>query len=971
MRELPGKKMLSDALLDGTGDLIQDTLTFLEVVEDPLGNIDAMTTLLVLSIIAELPIHQDWLEAAMLPLSGLRSLVDFGWAEHSEYYQLTQIAALALRRRISMFFGDQALSNKALVLERSLGSVLFQAEKNVTDIEQYGRAVEEALAWLKETIPTASTLGAILTSALLPHVVDDLVFPLSIKDLEDASQLLPASQIMKDLNTSLVDFVSAARFQNDGDRFVKSLQVTVNAALLSSTLTASYIKAFDATAFIGQRRHHRHRDVFQSRLKLLPIITQTATAIPQRVVGLKWSVSYVCNTAALAVALGELAFAEQLLITARELFRKLPMPIVTYQIADYQWLHARMLGLDARMTTDRQTKIQKLQLAVESARLTLTNSGKQSRWIHFFLGRIRALIEELWTDAERSHALADALDYLRAEMGQESEWPLDLRTQAAALIRNTASLAADPDERLQKANGAIELLVPAQFQAIRLGKCGDARPLLTLARSYAFAAICHDALEMTGAARQFRQEAQRWVSIALAASPSAVVWELKLRLTDNAIAHEGKWYTEPLAEAKSQIDSELCEEIRKAREWLKKRSLWGVMEGSLALWCCAREWRAQGSLERLASKAFADGRDWLMLDNSERRLALKEKHRARQNQLFSIRFRTGPLIDLSLALTNLESQYQRLVAIYGNHIYDANAALKYLREASRIWPDNHRILAEEARIYRYVWDYGNAILLFRKLATSWPNGEERRNVIVDLIETLLAAAIYGENGLKLQDNTVISQRDLLSEAAALLPQIVHFRKIATDVARLQDRVALELDEEIDWDVVNSTYELVVGGVNLYASTVVKNLAELQKQEEGIAQQIADSVRQNFTSSEALRGMGSLFLRKTEKDRSQDPISDCQKAYATFDACRILENAFLGWRAEAAITSYQRGRAILVASTMSGNANPFPAHLSGKRSLLELAESLFQRAASLSVGNFHFEARRCASRTSRLVKQLAR
>lgn len=278
-------------------------------------------------------------------------------------------------------------------------------------------------------------------------------------------------------------------------------------------------------------------------------------------------------------------------------------------------------------------------------------------------------------------------------------------------------------------------------------------------------------------------------------------------------------------------------------------------------------------------------------------------------------------------------------------------------------------MADEARIYRYVWDYANAIQLFRRLVRSWPNGKEWRQATVDLIETLLTAAIH-RTVLEMPGGTKVARTVLLSEAEASLAQVAHFRKVSSDVAILRDRATFEIDQHIDWPKVDTIYSVVVGGVNLYVPTVVKNLSELRNQEIRLAEHISDLVREDFTGPEALRGMGSLYLRRAEKRASDNPVADCQKAYAAFDACRILEDAFLGSGTETAITSYQRGRAILVASTLSQSADPFIAYLSGRRSLLHLASSLFQRAISLSVGDFHFEARSQASQAARLLQQLA-
>ena len=974
-KDVPRKEMLSESLLDATGDMVRETLAFLQydTIMDAHGAIGALGSLLVISILPELPLRLEWLELSGLPLSGLQSLVEFGWVEHKESYRLTRAATRALRQEVSRILSNGSHSAEVSVIEQGLESLLTQTEQHLAegDIELYGRAVEEGLSWLKETVPTASGIGARLVTALIPHVADDLVFPISTHELASVSELLRSMDGARKLDACILGLVSAARFQHDAEYFVKCLRETSEVALNNPELTVSQFRALDTATFIGQQRHRRYREILEIRVTLLPKIAQLSVGKLRQVATLKWSASYILNTATLALGLGQIELTRGLVDNAKATIDQLPVPNTRYGLVDYGWLRARLLQLEARISSDRETRVQKLYRSAESALLSLANSGGQFRWVRFYLRRMHLLIQELWTDADRDQTLETALARLREEFSDVSEWPLDVRTQAAALSRDTASLAADPAERLQSAKMALELLVPAAHQAIAIAKLGDTRSLLTLSRSYAFAGTCLDAVGEIAEAKRCLHEALRFVSIALESSPSAPAWELKLRLLEQGQLpnYEDTWHIEPLAAARNQMGTELRREIKECWVWLEMQNSWGGQEGRLAIWCREREWREQGSLERWASATLSDGRDWQTLDNHSRRSILTQTHRTRQNKLLSIKTRTGPFPELLLAFARRESQYQRLMAVYGNHVYNSNGALKYLQEASKLWPDNHTIVAGEARIYRYVWDYPNAIHLFRRLVTSWPNSEKRRQATVDLIETLLTSALHGDV-LGMPDGTKVDRSELLSEAEGLLTDVTHFRNIASDVAILRDRVAFETGQDIDWPAIDATYSLVVGDVNLYAPTVVKNLSELQNQESKFAEHITDLVRQDFTGPEVLRGMGLLYLRRAEKRASDNPVADCQKAYAVFDACRILENAFLGSGGETVVTSYQRGRAILVASTISQSIDPFAAYLYGKRSLLCLAESLFQRAISLSVGHLHFEARKRASEATHLKRQLA-
>lgn len=155
---------------------------------------------------------------------------------------------------------------------------------------------------------------------------------------------------------------------------------------------------------------------------------------------------------------------------------------------------------------------------------------------------------------------------------------------------------------------------------------------------------------------------------------------------------------------------------------------------------------------------------------------------------------------------------------------------------------------------------------------------------------------------------------LIGEAHQQLSEVTVSHRVAREVAILRDRVAFEAGEPIDWSSIDATYELVIGGVEAYSKTVVQNLDKLLAQEPSLPERLADAVRQNCTSSNVLQGMGLLYLRRAEKRQSTDPLSDSQRAYAIFNACRLLERSWLG--TEVATTSYHRARAIVVGASLA-------------------------------------------------------
>jgi Domain of unknown function (DUF4365) len=974
--ESPNKELLSEALFDAGTDRVLELSSLLDdkLVLDRPEAIGSWGALIVLAIVSELGVSDELLDLAGLPTLGLRSLVDRGWAEHADSYRLTPTASRALRKELTHILADARRSTELSLIEKGLHSLLAAAGRHPSEAEVRNlvRAIEESLSWLITEGPAAEGLTNQLVMALLPHVVDDLVFPLSVADLERAEEGIAPMSGVNLLDAKILSLVPLARLQNDATRFVECLRETVEIAVKEPEVTAPQIKALDTAAFVGQQRHRRGKETLECRIRLIPKVVGVSASTAREATSTKWIASYILNTAALALTVGELAMAKKLVNDGKAVIDRLPLPNTPYGAADYGTLRARLLSLEAQLSDDRKMRLQNLAEAAQCALFALSNSSGSLFGRRFYLRAVSRLVGQLSDDADRARTLDEALLHLKQEYSDVSGWPLDVRAQAGALARLTASLTADPDERLREANTALELLAPAEREVMAVAQSGDTRPLLVLARTFAFAATCFDAVGEFTDARRSLERATQLVSFALNCHPSTQAWDLKLRLLDDRqLPNLGsRWPIDPLFVSGNWRETKLFKEIEKCRIWLDTQQ-WGPEEAMLAIGCREREWQQEGSLERWAAATRTGTQSWDDLDNEVRRATLTSKHRARRNQLFSIQGRAGPSVGLFLALARRESQYQRLMAIYGNHVYDPSPTLKYLKEAAKSWPDDQSILAEEAEIYRYVWDYPNAIRLFRKLAVICLDAEQRRAATVSLMDTLLAAATHNDI-VDMGHGVSATRVELLSEASAYVPQVTHFRRVAVDVAMLRDRIAFELGQDIDWSQIDAAYASIVGGVNLYVPTVLKNLATLQREESRLAEHIADLVRQDFTSAERIRSMGSLYLRRAEKRAaSGGSIADCQRAYGSFDACRILEEAFLGSHRESVTTSFQRGRAILVASTLSQNTNPFLAFLSGKRSLLHLGEALLQRTISLSVGNFHFVARQRASEASQLRAKLER
>lgn len=675
---------------------------------------------------------------------------------------------------------------------------------------------------------------------------------------------------------------------------------------------------------------------------------------------------WLLNTAALAVRIGELELARESMHVARDAVGRLPQPRTEYGASDRLWLASRLALIEGRLAVDPLERSGKLREAVDNSFAALANTPSQIRWVRLALRAAHRLSEELRTDDQRDELLADIDQRLTIIFGNHEDWPLSVKAQATALARDTAALSFDLDRRLHQVWHFLDRFKPATGEAKSLAKLGDARPLLVLARSYAFSATCNEELGDVRAASECQQEALRLTREVLDTAPLAAGWSLHLRLLDQreSVNPETAWHTDPLGGPRSMIGPILHEKLDAAREWLKNISLWGAEEGQLALWCLQREWQSQGSLERWAARTLDPNEFWDELKVTEKRQLLKRKHRERQAALDSMERRGGPLLELYVARMRNQAQFQRLLAIYSNHVFDFGPVLRHIEAAKRLWPDSHALLKEEGRFHRYVWNYPSAIVVFRRVIATAPRGSERREATVDLVEVLLTAAAHCDQ-VVFGDGTITDSKSLVAEARTLLVDLLCFRHVSREVAMLRDRADLEAGVALDWHTIDNAFSAVVGDVDAYITTLVSNLDDLRARQPDLPEHLADLVVAHFTSAEVLRDLGWLYLRRVELGVSTDFTLDCRKAYAAFQACRILEMAWSGSRKESATTSYQRGKAILTAAKATGELTPFQAHLEGKRNLLHLAETLFSRAVSLTVGLFHLEAKRRHSEATRL------
>jgi hypothetical protein len=976
-RLTPTGGALLDKLLDATERVVQEILMGLgwDQIQTADGAATPFAIAMAMSVLSRQVVCDADLDSFGFPKPSFSKLCQVGWMESIDRksYVLTSFGYRSLRKEFQRLVRREhpavgALAVVTQVLEQLVKAISVRTSEKAFD--EFGQTLEEAIAWARESGFVGTQVEAALIQALLPYVVDHIFFPISAEEAVAVRDELRTIDRPGELTTKVASLVLAARSDVDAKQFLTCLRMAADAATQAPLLLAVHLRAMDISAFQGQQKYHRYREIGAIRRTLVNRLMKLNGIEAADVGVLKWSASWIMNAATLAIGVGDKELARETTNAARAAIGRLPEPNTAYGASDRSWLESRLAQVESRLQTNAAGRSEKLHNSLEAAFAALANTPNEARQVRFALRAAHRLSEELRNDEDREQLLDNIERRLASIFGEPVNWHLTVTAQVAALARDVAARDADCENRLRKVQRSLKLLEPALSESKRMACLGDNRALLVLARSYGFAAVCYDEIGETDLASHFMQKARELAREALSAAPSTDAWELCIRLVDQQelVGREIAWDTDVPAGPRSEIGPMLSKYLKSAQAWLSSISFWGVGEGRLALLCLQREWQQEGSLIRCAARKKVQDKPWDELDAVAKRRLLSKIHQVRQAALGAIEQKSGPFKELFIARMRNEAQYQRLLAIYSNHVLNGEAVLRHLRAANSLWPDSHALLAEEGRFQRYVWNYPGAIAALRCLIAGVPRGRQRLEAAADLLEVLLTAATHCDR-ITFADGAVADRAALIAEARTLLTDLLGFKHVSREVSILRDRVDLESGLPVDWSAVDEAFQTVVGDVDPYTTTLVDHLDDLLMRQPSLPHNIGDLVLTHFTNENVLRGLGSLYLRRAELGVSPTPAVDCQRAYAAFLACRVLEIAWSASGAESATTSYQRGKAILVAAKTTRTLTPFQAQLEGKRSLVHLAETLFSRAVGFSVGLFHKEVKQLNSEAASLQRLL--
>jgi len=954
----PQSAALATAILDAGEKSVLDVfgLQGCPWSDEPSGPSGDQFTLMAMAVLARQPVTVGQLRTSNLPLAYFEVLQQKGLLAASDGpICLPALMCTGLRRRIEKSSKDSPsmMGQLAGVVEALIRAVEEDSPGEATSLAE---AIEESLAWITSRLPNEAVLSDRLRRALLPHVANDLVFPFSAAESEALQQRLNDSTGLAGLDTVIASLVMDARFGSSASRLLSCLERAMNLVNQSARLTARQLRDLDDTAFTASHRHHLFRPVLQLRRDLSErLLGWTADSADASAAFRRAAASWLMNTADLGFQLQEpLQWVAQLHGRAGELIADNHTEPAQEIACEVSWLRSRHARLAAYLSHDQKERTKYLREAVAEAAIPLPYGNGETRRAQIYLRALDRLLQELPEQDQRETALQNAAALMgRTYASDQSAWPMEVRAEFAALLRDEAGLSSNSHVRIERLRNAAEFLGRFKTEILGLADEGDGRPLLVLSRIHRSLGRECSQVGQHGPAEKSLTEAVQLADAALRSCPNVQAWTVRLTLLDAAssVSDRTSWSQEGLDGSQNDVSDELRSLVKRCRDWIKAVPRSGVAVGHLALYCFQLEWRAQGGLWDLAQPGHLAG-DQVPdhLTAEEKRRLLVQHYSRRRAKLEHVQRKYGCFLDLALAEIRLEAQMQHdLALLREDRVVDNQKTMVLFRRAGSNFPDSLKVCAEEARFFRWVWNHAEAIPRFRTVVERTRDAVERREVAVQFVEALLSAAVHF-GAIRLASGDELRREQLIEQARFWLSSLFSYSDVEREVAILRDQVELEAGGAVDWVRNDQAFDLTVGGPDGYCHTISEHLEDLRGQVVESSERLWQSVVQNFTHVDVLRGLGRLYLRCAQLNASSHPLRDVERAYGCFNACRILEQAERG--RELAVTAFQRAACIILGVTISGEVNPFKIDRGKYSSELDLAEARLQSAIARSVGGFH-------------------
>ncbi|MEV0601779.1 hypothetical protein AB0I82_21095 [Streptomyces sp. NPDC050315] len=681
--------------------------------------------------------------------------------------------------------------------------------------------------------------------------------------------------------------------ERTGARFTAAAE-EVSAALAgcdAEQVPHTLLRSADASlAFTGNRLGLRAR-LLDVRLAAVEVLLHGAHRRgPGQAGRITLAVSWLLNTADALIDADRLEEAGALVDQVGGLVTDLlPQDDAPRSVSSRLQLNSRIARVRGRLLSDtgesRRVLLDGARSVAAGLRLAHAQGEPLSLWTSRLFDATLLVIQQSRTDEELVEARSLVMDALEECWGERSSWPpgvcvpaarflrkLYVRCVDAALRQNGAKEAVDLLERLPEARRADEARraeaeggPPADGAPATDGK-EAAKVLSALAQAYGFHSYTLRENDRIGAARSRLERAAECAHAAVELAPSTFSYSVWLRQVLDIRRMTPR--TGAAGDAASKRRRACVKEVR---GWLAQQDSHSHAHAVLDITCLDSDWAEEGSLRGAAQKRVP-GEDFLRLKARRQRVPIDALHRERRQKLKAHLHRYGPSIELCALESRLEREYRRWTSVLDFKQakqdwkeglgprpvamapqVDNEPLFAIYRDAAARWPGDARLIAAEAALHRYVWNYDRAIELYEYLARTAPNGEIRRGAHLSAAEALLADLEYATRAHR------SDWRDRLLAAQDHLDAVFSANARGGLAMVLRERVAIRLGRPVRWDPVDAAFEAVVGGD--YAGTVGRFLDQRRygrdRDSERLGARVRITVKDGAGASEQQR-LSELF-----------------------------------------------------------------------------------------------------------------
>ena len=823
-------------------------------------------------------------------------------------------------------------------------------------------AVEEAANWLGRTTSKGSSLYRQLSGLVDIEAVGDSVRPRTDKETREAAPLYMQEGRNGDLDSALaaLSLYSQGSVEQPevrerrGSEFLESAEIV--AEIIKDqhlTVSSRQLKGLDMALYHGSRRYRRFEDTLNAWGKIHKALRDQENRFRETHVGRRALSSFLLNLADLCLSVT--GSVGEYLKRAKDLCRLNDES--SGESRDF-WLLARVAFLTERTAATFEDQKKALVDGCGYAARCLELAPQDPRSARFYLRAVRRLVQLLREDEERAEAVDGAKAFLISIFGETEGWPVSIRAQVASLMHYELRRYWNDKLSRERAMQALKLLHTnrSEVRSDVLASLVEARLEWHLGNTSRALVACDRSLKL---------------------GPTPAGWLLKLRLLDDEKEGSLASYVQGFATdgVTKALSQKLKDAIYQFEEMIRNDApSLNPAYGRVMLWVIRRRWQNQGSIIRYAENQYrrnTDRPEFGRLPESKREQLLKNVYNERETSLRKIEQQFGSSNSLTITRFRNEAQYQRSISILKKTSLDADSVLKVLNDAEDNMRGNHVLELQRGEYYRYIWQTDRAIKVFRSVQQASTDGDLRRRAGASLARTLYSKATTLMVGDPMEDaNASASQTELLHEAKSIAEGLMGSTEVSDDMAILKDNISLELGETIDWSSLGETYEKIVGDIDGFPNTLLKNFDDIGDEAARAARGAAGALEREFADPERLGLIGMIFLGRAEKQQSNHPDEDLRRALALFRAASLLERSWRG--TELPTTSFRIGRTILVAAQQNRNANPIPDFVPevAGRSQLAYAVSKFNSVVSRTTGEFQKVAKQYQSDSDRLLRKIA-